>query len=103
MRYSNDILRDNLTSFNTTIYEKQNIYSAAPPQHIFAMIPIKVSGVPIGSTLVEFGGSLQNQIRRYYAPVHLSKLSIQLLSDKNSILDINGSNWSFSIVVEMYY
>ena len=85
-----------------TVYEKQNMYSGAPPNDIFAMIPINTSGLTAGATIVETGSAIRKQRRMYFAPVNLSRLTIQLLTEKNSLLDLNQADWSFSVTAEMY-
>jgi hypothetical protein len=79
-----------------------NTYSKGPyTQDVFAIIPIK-PGDP-GQTYIEFGGSLQNQDRTYFGPVNLSKFSVQLLTDRGNLLDLNNSDWGFSLVCEQLY
>jgi hypothetical protein len=85
-----------------SVYEKQNMYSGAPPTDIFAMIPINTSGLTAGAAIVETGSAIRKQRRTYFAPVNLSRLTIQLLTEKNSLLDLNQADWSFSITAEMY-
>jgi hypothetical protein len=77
---------------------------AAPSvQDIFALIPIKTQGMQPGQSYIEFGGTLQNQDRLYFGPVNIRRMSVQLLNDKGTLLDLNGQNWSFSLLVEQMY
>ena len=86
------------------INQKQNVYSSGPfTQDIFALIPIKTSGLNPGQSIVDFSGTLQNQERTYFGPVNIRKMTIQLLNDKGSLLDLNGANWSFSFISEQLY
>ena len=86
------------------INQKQNAYSSGPfTQDIFALIPIKTSGLSPGQSFVDFSGTLQNQERTYFGPVNIRKMTIQLLNDKGSSLDLNGANWSFSFIAEQLY
>jgi hypothetical protein len=86
------------------INQKQNVYSSGPfTQDIFALIPIKTSGLSPGQSFVDFSGTLQNQERTYFGPVNIRKMTIQLLNDKGSTLDLNGANWSFSFIAEQLY
>ena len=86
-------------SLNTT-----KIISSGPfIQNIFGLIPMKIVGIPNGSTYTEFGGTLQNQNRIYFGPVNIHRLSIKLVNDKGDIVDLNGSNWSFSFICEQLY
>jgi hypothetical protein len=96
-----------LYSFNEQIMSQQVIqksYSSGPfVKDVFGIIPLKVSGMSLGSVYVEFGGTLQNQERVYFGPVNISRMSIKLLTDRGDIVDLNNSNWSFSLVCEQLY
>ena len=72
-------------------------------QDTFGIIPLKLGGTATGSVYSEFGGSLQNQERTYFGPVNISKMKVKLLSDKGKIIDLNGSNWTFSLLCEQIY
>lgn len=86
------------------INQKKNVYSSGPfTQDIFALIPIKTAGLSPGQTFIDFSGTLQNQERTYFGPVNIRKMTIQLLNDKGSTLDLNGANWSFSFIAEQLY
>ena len=83
---------------------KNNIYSAGPNvQDVFGIIPLRIAGQPPGTYYVETGGNLQNQSRVYFGPVNISRISIKLQNDKGDIVDLNGSNWSFSLLCEQLY
>ena len=96
-----------LESFNQKVKSQlvaKKSYSSGPfVQDIFGLIPVKTAGLPIGSTYVEFGGSLQLQQRLYFGPVNIHRMSIKLLTDRGNIVDLNGANWSFSLVCEQLY
>ena len=72
-------------------------------QDVFGLIPVKTSGLPPGSTYVEFGGTLQNQDRIYFGPVNIHRMSIKLVTDRGDIVDLNEVNWSFSLICEQLY
>lgn len=79
-------------------------YSSVPTSNdVFALVPMKVSGMQNNSTYIEFGGTLQNQERAYFGPVNITRMSIQLVNDKGELVDLNGSNWSFSLLCEQLY
>lgn len=83
---------------------KTRSYSNGPfVQDIFGIIPVKTSGMAIGSVYVEFGGSLQLQQRVYFGPVNIHRMTIRLLNDRGNMVDLNGANWSFSLVCEQMY
>ena len=84
--------------------KNNNLYSAGPnSQDIFGMVPIKTGGLSPGDSFIDFSGGLQNQDRKYVGPINLRRMSIQLLNDKGCVLDLNGANWSMSLIVEQIY
>jgi hypothetical protein len=96
-----------LYSFNRQVQSqsvKLKSYSKGPfVQDMFGIIPVKTSGMPIGSVYVEFGGTLQNQQRLYFGPVNIHRMTIKLLNDRGNMVDLNNANWSFSFVCEQLY
>jgi hypothetical protein len=81
---------------------KEKSYSAGPVMRdVFALVPLKLSGLAFGSTYMEFGGTLQNQDRKYFGPVRIQKLSVKLMNDKGDVVNLNGGNWSFTIICEI--
>jgi hypothetical protein len=82
----------------------QNIYTkGVDARDIFATFIPKTTGVSTGQNIVEFGGSLQNQTREYFGPVNIQRMHVTLYSDSGQVLDLNGCNWSFTIIVEQLY
>ena len=87
-------------------FEKQGVKLYSDPPYVkdmFALIPLKVSGLSQGSVFTEYGGTLQDNDRKYFGPVNITKLKIQLLNDHGDVIDLNGNNWSFSLVFEYLY
>jgi len=81
---------------------KAKSYAAGPYlKDVFALIPLKLTGMTFGQTYMEFGGTLQNQDRKYFGPVRIQKLSVKLMNDKGSIVNLNGANWSFCVICEI--
>ena len=81
---------------------KERSYSVGPVlRDVFALIPLKLSGLAFGSTYMEFGGTLQNQDRKYFGPVRIQKFSVKLMNDKGEVVNLNGGNWSFTIICEI--
>jgi hypothetical protein len=70
-------------------------------QDIFAVIPLKLPAY--GQSFIEYGGTLQNQDRVYFGPVNLKRISISLLTDKGTIINLNNADWSIGINVEQLY
>jgi hypothetical protein len=82
-----------------------NYLSKAPTTaDILAILPVKTSvGVPTGSLLVEFSGSLQDNNRVYFGPVDIDRMSVKLLDDKGNILNLNGNDWCVTLICECLY
>ena len=81
---------------------RQNMLSTEPfIKDVFGIIPLK--GLVSGQTYVEFGGTLQNQERIYFGPVNINKMSVKLLTDKGTAIDLNGQDWSFTLIIEQLY
>ena len=73
---------------------------------IFALLPVKLNNTEstsTGSYFVEFSGSLQDNKRVYFGPVNIERLRIKLLDDKGNILNLNGSDWSITLICDILY
>ena len=73
---------------------------------IFALIPVKLSyndSTTSNSVYVEFSGSLQENKRIYFGPVNIERLRIKLLDENGNILNLNGADWSVTIIAEVLY
>jgi hypothetical protein len=103
---SDNVSNNQLYSLNQSAASNQNTlktYSDGPyVKDLFGIIPLRVPAKN-GDYYIEFGGSLQNQERMYFGPVNIRKMTIQLLNDRGDIVDLNGSNWSFSFICEQLY
>ena len=81
---------------------KLKSYASGPYlKDVFALIPMKLSGMLFGQTYMEFGGTMQNQDRKYYGPVRIQKLSVKLMNDKGQQVNLNGANFSICIICEI--
>jgi hypothetical protein len=94
-----------INSINSNNNNMTNYLAKAPTSpDILAILPVKTSaGVPTGSLLVEFSGSLQDNVRTYFGPVNIERMAIKLLNDKGNILNLNGNDWCCTLVCECLY
>jgi len=84
--------------------QTMNYRTRAPTSpDIFAMIPVKRGGMKIGDVYVEFGSSLQTNMRVYFGPVNIERMRIRLLDDKGNIINLNGMDWSVTLISENLY
>ena len=84
---------------NSTSYRSK----APTTPDILAIIPIKSSGENTGTLLVEFSGSLQQNIRTYFGPVNIDRMRVRLLDDKGNVLNLNGGDWCVTLICECLY
>ena len=52
---------------------------------------------------VEFGGTLQANVREYFGPVNIERLRVQLMDDKGNLVNLHDHDWSFSLIIEQLY
>lgn len=94
-----------LQSLNQTEANKSQLSFLRPSPHIsdvLAIIPIKVSS-ELGSLCVDLTGSLQESIRNYFGPVNVDKIKVRLLNDKGVPIDLNGREWSLTLIFDCLY
>jgi len=100
----NQLYAANTIANNNFVSQITRIYSDPPfVKDMFAVIPIKVSSLNQGDLFTEYGGTLQDNDRKYFGPVNISKMNIKLLNDHGDVIDLNGNNWSFTLVFEYLY
>jgi len=100
----NQLYAANIIAEENQVYQTTMIYSDPPyVKDMFALIPLKVGSLSHGDYYTEYGGTLQDNDRKYFGPVNITKMNIKLLNDHGDVLDLNGGNWSFSIVFEYLY
>ena len=94
-----------INSINSNNNNLTNYLAKAPTSSdILAILPVKTStGVPTGSLLVEFSGSLKDSSRTYFGPVNIDRMAVKLLDDKGNVLNLNGNDWCFTLVCECLY
>jgi hypothetical protein len=98
----NSLTANQLYAANQILNAPKIVYpSRGYLEDVFAVIPL--SPIAIGSTYVVFGSTLQIQERSYFGPVNIQRMTIKLVTDKGNIVDLNGSDWSFSFICEKLY
>ena len=71
--------------------------------NLFAVVPIKTSGLSMGDPIVEFSGGIQSNSRTYFGPVNIERIHVRLLDDMGNVLNLNGNDWSFVLKSEHLY
>ena len=78
----------------------KNIPAAVPD--IFAMIPIETER-KLGTLLSNRGMSTQINLRKYFGPVNINRFRIRLFDEKGNLVNLNNSDFSFTVSVERLY
>jgi hypothetical protein len=100
----NQLIAQQTISDEKEAQKKNKQYSKGPfTKDVFALVPLKLAGLPNNSVYVESGGTLQDQERTYFGPVNISRMTVKLVNDRGEIVNLNGANWSFSFICEQLY
>ena len=68
---------------------------------VFAIIPFENKSLNWGESMII---SDKNRYKRKYnGPINISKLNIKLLDDKGNLINLNGSEWSFTMISKHLY
>jgi len=70
---------------------------------VLALIPVKTYAMTTGQPYIEFGSSLQVNERVYFGPVNIERMKVQIIDDKGNILNMHGTDWSFTIISTHLY
>jgi hypothetical protein len=93
-------------TINEIIKTSDQTYNSRPQAptttDVLALIPIK-GGQSLGSLYTEISGSLQTFKRSYFGPVNIDRFRVKLLDDKGNILNLNGCDWSVTLICECLY
>jgi len=56
-----------------------------------------------GQPYVDNGGQNLNQDRKYFGPVNISRITLQLVTDIGFLVDLNGADWSVTLLCDSLY
>ncbi len=101
------ITQAQIYSLNEIISNRKNNVStkadAPTTTDVLAIIPIKKEGLLTGQQFVEYGSTLQLNMRTYFGPVDVDRLKVRLVNDSGYTVNLNGGDWSFSLISENLY
>lgn len=64
---------------------------------------VSLTSNQVSQPYVVFGSSLAMYQRTYFGPVNIDRMRVRLLDDKSNLVNLNDSEWSFSLLVEQIY
>jgi hypothetical protein len=64
---------------------------------------VSLTSNQVSQPYVVFGPSLAMYQRTYFGPVNIDRMRVRLLDDKSNLVNLNDSDWSFSLLIEQIY
>ena len=96
-----------LYSLNAILSGRKMTYryraSAPSSSDVFALIYPKKNDLSSGDMMVDLGSSLAYNSRKFFGPTNIERMRVELRDDKGNLLNLNGAEWSISIIVEQLY
>lgn len=102
-----NITNAQITTINEIIKSRkdniENKVKLPNDSNIFAVIPFVKSNPLVIGELITVTGDIEANKRVYLGPVDVDRLRIRLTDDKGNLLDLNGLDWSISLITEHLY
>ena len=99
-----------IQSFNSIVSDRNTVindrYLSPLTTNFFAKIPIRNDNDWINSfskPIIEFSTQFQKNERNFFGPIDINRLSVRLTDDKGTVINLNGNDWSFSLVTKHIY
>lgn len=93
--------------YNSQIESNANASKSFTPgiylKDVFGLIPLELRGLNYGDNVVMNASEFENQKRSYFGPVNLYRISVRLVNDRGDVVNLNGKDWSFTIICEQLY
>ena len=108
----NNDLVSNLTQAQVYTYEQLQLansskgvirYVAPSPSDLLARIPINRNPQDWESNVFFKNDNPEYNKRIYFGPVKIRKFTVKLLTDKGFEVNLNGKDWSFSVILSQLY
>ena len=90
-----------INNYRTSFNNSHNHLNTNLINNVFAIVPFETKSLVWGETL--FTSDKNKFQRKYSGPVNISKLQIKLLDDRGNIINLNGAEWSFSMISTHLY
>ena len=92
---TNEILKNN--------FRKTMDYRTSGPttNDVLALIPINTQGLKNGALFIQ--DKIRTNKRVFFGPVNIDRFTVRLVNDRGQLVNLNGSDWSFTLNVEILY
>ena len=85
-----------VNNYRASFNETNSKLSADLINNVFAIVPFETKSLIWGNSM--FTSDKNKFIRKYNGPVDISKLNVKLLDDRGNLLNLNGADWSLSMI-----
>ena len=85
-----------VNNYRASFNETNSKLSADLINNVFAIVPFETKSLVWGSSM--FTSDKNKFVRKYNGPVDISKLNVKLLDDRGNLLNLNGADWSLSMI-----
>jgi len=89
-----------LQTRTNNVFIKQE-FSAVP--NFFGIFAIDFSDYQFGNIIISYNDSPDLNERVYYGPVDIDRIQVRILDETGRQLDLNGAEWSMTVMVEHLY
>ena len=73
------------------------------PSNVLALCPVPGKQGTFGEILTLTGTGVNSTERAYFGPIDLQKIHVKLLDNAGNYVDLQGRNWSMSLIVTQLY
>lgn len=90
-----------INNFRKSVHDKNSKLDTHSVGNVFGIIPFENKSLVWGESMFT---SDKNRFKRvYHGPVDISKMKIQLLDDRGNLLNLNGNEWSMTLISTHLY
>ena len=80
----------------------KNFLTSPTTTDVLALIPLRKHKILFGNPIID-DFNLEDAERVYFGPVDLERMRVRLVDDKGNTVNLNGSNWSFTLTARSLY
>lgn len=90
-----------VNSYRQNYSQKNSKIDANSLNNVLAIIPFESKSMSWGESV--FTSDKNKFVRKYYGPIDISKMEISVYDDKGNLLNLNGQDWSMTLVSKHLY
>lgn len=90
-----------INNYRTNMNQKNSNMNANLINNVFGIVPFENKSLNWGEST--FTSDKNKFKRKYGGPVNIRKLQVKLLDDRGNVINLNGAEWSFSMISTHLY